>query len=133
MKIYLEARYSRRLELLGYREQLIKMGHMVTSSWLDTDWSCEVEGGSSAAPPEYRAKYAEINFNYVVSADCLITFTEEPDSGKGNRGGRHVELGIALGRGKRVIVVGHRENIFCHHPAVEFAADWDEAKRLLYV
>ncbi len=44
MKIYLAARYSRRLELLTYREQLVGMGHEVTSSWLDTEWGSETVG-----------------------------------------------------------------------------------------
>jgi hypothetical protein len=39
------------------------------------------------------------------------------DSG---RGGRHVEFGAAVATGKRLIVVGHRENLFHHLPGVEF-------------
>lgn len=35
MLIYLAARYSRRLELCGYREQLRAAGHKVQAVWLD--------------------------------------------------------------------------------------------------
>jgi hypothetical protein len=38
------------------------------------------------------------------------------------RGGRHVEFGYAMALGKRLIVVGHRENLFHEHPTVEFYA-----------
>jgi hypothetical protein len=42
------------------------------------------------------------------------------------RGGRHVELGLALCDGQRTIVVGHRENVFHWLPQIEFYNDWDE-------
>ena len=35
MKIYLAAKYSRMEELREYRNQLIALGHTVTSRWLD--------------------------------------------------------------------------------------------------
>ncbi|HZZ79637.1 MAG TPA: hypothetical protein VFE62_14045 [Gemmataceae bacterium] len=35
MNIYLAARYSRRVELCGYREQLRAMGHTVDAVWLN--------------------------------------------------------------------------------------------------
>lgn len=53
----------------------------------------------------------------------MISFTEPPRSGA-SRGGRHVEYGIALARGVRVIVVGFRENIFHWLPQVEFHQDF---------
>ena len=52
----------------------------------------------------------------VLAADALVCFTEPP--GDGGSGGRHVELGMALALGRRVIVVGRREHIFHHLPEV---------------
>lgn len=46
---------------------------------------------------------------------------------KASRGGRHVEFGLAVGRGKRCIVVGPRENVFHLLPTVEHYADWAAA------
>ncbi len=43
-----------------------------------------------------------------------------------SRGGRNVELGIALGRGKTVIVVGPYENIFTWLPEVRHYDTWDD-------
>jgi hypothetical protein len=66
----------------------------------------------------------------VNGADVVINFTEPPRS-KANRGGRHVEYGIALAKGLRVIVVGYRENIFHWLPMVEFCETWEDAKGLI--
>ena len=139
MKIYLAARYSRRLELCGYREQLQRAGHIVTSRWLNgahqiTDVGMPigpsgeslVEGDSGCDSPEaarLRTSFAVEDVVDVFHAGVLIAFTEPPRSGP-TRGGRHVELGMAIASGKRVIVVGHRENIFCWLPGVEFYPDW---------
>jgi hypothetical protein len=35
MRYHLAARYARRVELCGYREQLLSIGDTVTSRWLD--------------------------------------------------------------------------------------------------
>jgi hypothetical protein len=121
MRIYLCGRYSRRDELRAIREQLVADGHVVTSRWLDTEWNeTEREGQvySSAAPPAYRQQHAVADMEDVAACDLLIAFTEPPRSG--GRGGRHVEFGAALALRKRLMVVGCRENLFCHHPRVEF-------------
>lgn len=129
MKIYLAGRYSRRDELRAVREKLLRAGHVVTSNWLDTEWEGKDDSGSSAAPPEYREKHAVEDMDDVLRADCVVSFTEPARSG--GRGGRHVEFGIALAAGKRVIVVGHRENLFHHHPRVEFCVtEWDMLRSL---
>lgn len=132
MKIYLCGRYSRRDQLRSVREELLRLGHTVTSRWLDTNWEATERQDrvySSAAPPEYREQYAALDLEDVAAADCLIAFTEEPRSG--GRGGRHVEFGAALALGKRLVVVGHRENLFHHHSRVEFfASQWDAVRAI---
>ena len=60
-----------------------------------------------------------------MAAHMLVAFTEQPRSGN-SRGGRHVELGIAIGSRKRIAVVGPRENIFCWLPVIEHYETWDE-------
>lgn len=135
MYIYLASRYSRRLELCDYRDQLTSLGHVVTSVWLNGGHQLASDGtpigedgvalvdGSRFGDPNYsddaakaaavlRDKFAADDFRDVLSCNLCICFTEEPRSDKG-RGGRHVEMGIALGAMKRVWVVGPRENIFC--------------------
>jgi hypothetical protein len=121
MKIYLAARYSRRDEMKGVASRLRGMGHIVTSRWLDTDWEI-TERGSSAAPAAYREQYSRFDMDDVQSADCMISFTEEPRKGD-SRGGRHVEFGMAVAWNKDLVVVGHRENLFHHLPGVDFYED----------
>lgn len=137
MRIYLAARYSRRLELCGYREQLRTLGHEVQSRWLDGghqisdsgtpigDYGEKIveEGGANSAA--LRAKFARDDWEDVTSAEVVISFTE-PARSAASRGGRHVEFGIALFSEARCIVVGYRENIFHWLPQVEFFGTWEQ-------
>lgn len=148
MKIYLAARYSRREELCGYREQLRALGHEVTSRWLNgahqisdggqpTGDHGEAlvegdarnagdDGSQTARAASLREQFAREDFADVLACDLLIAFTEPPRS-NASRGGRHVELGLALGRMKRVWVVGYRENLFCWLEDVRFYEGTDAA------
>lgn len=137
MKIYLASRYSRRLELCGYRDELQKAGHQVTSRWLDGSHQISdsgvpigengealVEGGSDSPESfQLRRQFAVEDYADVAAAELVIAFTEPPRS-NASRGGRHVELGIAMGLRKYIIVVGYRENIFCWMPDVHFFESW---------
>ena len=49
----------------------------------------------------------------LQDAEVVISFTETPRSTYGTAVvGRHVEFGMALAWGKRLIVIGPRENVF---------------------
>ena len=124
MKIFLSARYSKRDELRAIRNALAAEGYTICSRWLDTEWELNTNNRSSAAPPEYREKWAESDLEDVTSCDVFVAFTEESRSN--SRGGRHVELGAALILKKRIIVVGPLENIFHHHPDVSTILDRPE-------
>lgn len=154
MKIYLAARYSRREELCGYRTELLERGYRVESRWLNgehqlsNDGTPIGEGGEalvegtlrsgevlseceqSERAAALRTRFALDDWEDVNSAELVINFTEPPRS-KANRGGRHVEFGIALARRARVIVVGYRENIFHWLPGVEFFETWDAAREAI--
>lgn len=139
MKIYLAARYSRRLEICQYRDELVALGHVVTSRWLNGTHEF-TEGLSPTAAYEYRQQFSQEDIEDIREADAIVSFTEDPElHGKaGGRGGRHVEFGFALGVNSathksrfRVIVVGHRENVFHCLPCVEFYANWEECKAAL--
>jgi len=60
----------------------------------------------------------------TVITRCLVSFTEDPNAivAGAARGERHVVFGIALAAGKRICIVGPRENIFHHLFAVEWYA-----------
>lgn len=130
-QIYLAARYSRREELLRYAATLdhifASMDWKVQATWLQGSHQWDGAGEAQAAetiPPE-ALRFAEDDWRDVCDAEVVICFTEEPRS-TNSRGGRHVEFGIALGMGKRVFVVGHRENVFCLLPQVTFVPTWSD-------
>lgn len=127
MKIYLAGRYSRRLELLKYSEELNEIGYEVTSRWIRGDHETDDDMLSF----EEGCRFAKEDLEDIAAADVLIAFTENPeDDVKGSsRGGRHVELGYALAAGKRVIVVGHWENVFCHLSSIVFYSDYQDLLR----
>ena len=131
--IYLAARYSRRLELCGYRDQLEAAGYTVTARWLGgghrigDDGLPAAEDGSRVAVPAGATpgQGAEEDALDIEAAQILVAFTEQPRGG--GRGGRHFEMGYALGLRLRVLVAGPREHPFCWLPAVEWHPAWDSA------
>lgn len=132
MRIYLASRYSRFKEMQAYRGDLKTAGHSVTSRWINGDHQIDDAGLSTHAKESERIRFAQEDASDLYAADCVISFTEAPRSSN-SRGGRHVEFGMALARGKRVIIVGHRENVFHCLPEVEFFKTWPEALRGLDV
>jgi crossover junction endodeoxyribonuclease RuvC len=119
MKLYLAARYSRREELLEYAAQLEVAGLEVTSRWL--------KGGHQVTEQQLLddkalgERFASEDWDDLEKADVMIAFTEEPRSAP-NRGGRHVELGLALALDMVVFVVGPRENVFHALADAEFSS-----------
>jgi nucleoside 2-deoxyribosyltransferase len=139
-QIYLAARYSRREELCEYRKELQSLGYFVQSRWLDGQHQISDTGapigdhGEALVESNHpdadtlRTKFALDDWEDVTSADIVISFTEPPRS-SANRGGRHVEYGIALANGSRLIIVGYKENIFHWLPSVEFYHTWEDARK----
>lgn len=147
------SRYSRREELCRYRSELEILGHTVQARWLNGEHQLANDGtpiGENGAAlvegtlrsgehlseheqseraAALRAKFARDDWEDVTGAELVINFTEPPRS-TANRGGRHVEYGIALALEIPVIVVGYRENIFHWLPAVRFVETWEGAKSL---
>ncbi len=124
-EIYLAARYSRAEEMRQVRQDLAALGLFVTSRWIDGQHELTPEGSAEAHEAD-RTRFAQEDRRDLYAAHWVISFSEEPRMTK-TRGGRHVELGLALALGKRAIVVGHRENVFHHLPEVEFYPTWIEA------
>jgi hypothetical protein len=126
--IYIAGRFGRRDELGDVARELESAGATVTSRWLFDD------GGpleNAQLRPDGRGRrMAEMDLEDVRAADICLAFTERPDEAQG-RGGRHTELGIALALGRRVIVVGPREQVFHCLPTVEHFPNWEIARRAL--
>jgi hypothetical protein len=125
MKIYLAATYTKQPIMQQIARRLISLGHIVTSSWIH-----------GTIDSHYRLE-AEKDVHDIYEADTLIFFTDLnhiffPDKLiHQTRGGRHTELGLALGLQKRIILVGDRENIFHYLPKIEQVNTIDEMLEIL--
>jgi len=126
MKVYLAAQYPRRDELRGYKAVLEAAGIEVTSRWLDEQEP--LNGNMTHREPSWYSHTAHVDLDDVDRANIVVFFSEDPLVGV-PRGGRHVEFGYALGKGKPVHVIGkYKENVFhylkppfhvLHHETVE--------------
>lgn len=138
MKVYLAAPYAARDQLREHAEQLTYLDLDVTccSSWLTEDYPIHpgTTGAATSLAAEVVERHVEQDLDDVDAADVVVVFTavavgllpEEAASG-----GRHVETGYAIARGKPVIVVGEPENIFHRSRLVTVARDWSVAVGLL--
>lgn len=117
--VYLAGRYARRDELRGYALDLRSLGIDCDPAWLREphDWD--------GVDPDQARRLALDDWRDIHAADMVIAFTDGPNTTR--RGGRHVEVGIALGLGLPVTLVGPAENVFHHLPEVGLASTWDEA------
>lgn len=107
MKIYLAAMFSRRAEMEIIADRLKAHGHAVVARW--------VYGGEDGLT---RAQIALLDLDDVDAADTVVSFTH-PRGTLTSGGGRHVEFGYGLARGKRLVVIGERENVFHHFHGAE--------------
>lgn len=133
-KVYIASRYSRKSEMRQDIAPVIRhAGIEVTSRWHDIE---EVASSWEKAAKEYDVRgegdmdreeellryYATIDLEDVDTADAIVLFSEDPTIPH-LRGGRHVEFGYAMGKGKDCYVVGMRENIFHFIESVVMCTD----------
>jgi hypothetical protein len=107
MKFYIASSSVERARDLA--QKLVDAGHKVTSSWIKTGW-----GSHGPQFDEERSQVARRDLMDVTAADALILLSDEDNV----PGGKHVEFGYAIALGKKVYVIGRRENIFHWHPWV---------------
>ena len=129
MKIYLAARFGRRVELQTYAKQLNLQGHFITSRWLDTEdantsLALSIENLKRGSMPDEAQSFANIDLADISAAELVISFTERSDSQHG-RGGRHVEFGFARALKKKLIIIGPRENVFHTLEGVIHFEEWN--------
>lgn len=82
--------------------------------------------GPATTAAALRTRFAQEDWDDLLAADIVVSFTEEP-RGTNSRGGRHVEFGAGLALGKRAHVVGPRENVFHCLPDVTIHDTWTSA------
>lgn len=117
MKLYLAAMYAWMEKMREEREKYRARGHVVTSQWID-----------GVGPEMTRDAAATMDLSDLEEADALVLYTL-PVGTAFTSGGRMVELGYAVGRGKMIYLVGERENVFCHLKAIQVFSSTED---LLY-
>lgn len=117
MKAYIAAPWDNKTEAARIRDHLATMDIDCTASWID------LEGDYFAGPP---AAEAARDVSEVVEADLFFMYVPDPDT---SRGGRDVELGMALALGKPIVLIGTRRCVFHWHPDVRhFVSVWNWLK-----
>jgi nucleoside 2-deoxyribosyltransferase len=123
--IYLSSRTARRDELLVAAADCEAGGLVVASTWLHAE---PVDPEDPAA----AAAAAERDLRDLRAAEIFIGFTEPMASASRGRGGRHLELGVALALDKRIFLVGpEREHIFHRIGDIALYSDWATARAAL--
>jgi hypothetical protein len=142
--VYLMARYGRHPEMQGVATRLMQLGYCVTSRWIwgthqasDAaigtgtlgDLECHIaqEDWTDLQAADLCIGFSEPRQRHTLLARILRVFRRLPPS----RGGRHVELGLALAWGKRVLIVGGSEHVFHALPQVEHVAATEALYALL--
>ena len=129
--VYLSGQFEDGLALCDVRRTLEASGYRVTSRWLDSAALGPATGQAHTEGAAARlAGIARQDFEDIASADVVVVFNPA-DACSIGRGGRHVETGYALALGKRVVLVGHRGNVFHWLPEVTVVSDWDALGPLL--
>lgn len=101
------------------REKLHRIGHTVTSRWINGEHEL-LEGRDCAE----MARFAQEDIEDLRKADMVLYFV--PDSSHRQRGGRHVEFGIALALDIPIKVIGPKENVFHWLPQVRHFATLED-------
>ena len=81
----------------------------------------EAEGDDEDYDDDFLGEIAMGDLLAIDQCDTFLLFTEDPgeEVPGASRGGRFVEMGYAIAKGKRVCVIGPLENIFCRLQGVE--------------
>ena len=123
MKIYLAAPYAARDILKEHVPLFEYHGHEITCGWLKGTRPLGESsyGISEVSTQEEVEAHAQMDLEDVEQADVVVLYTAgyvaeigglDPVAHNLTSGGRHVEVGYALAKGKPVIVIGPLENIF---------------------
>jgi hypothetical protein len=124
MRVYLASRWSRIKEMRIVACRLQDLGHEVRSRWI---WRVEPNVSNLDSPDAERV--AAEDLEDIRESNCLILFAEPPRTA--TRAGRMVEFGYGLAQGKRLVVIGGRENVFTCLPQIEHFASFHDFDRFL--
>ena len=123
------ARYQRYPEMQIVAHKLRGMGYIVTSRWILGEHQASDAAIGTGTLGALEAQFARDDIEDLRQADLCVGFSEPMRAPC--RGGRFVELGMALAWGKRILVVGGREHVFHALPEIEHVPDTESLYTLL--
>jgi nucleoside 2-deoxyribosyltransferase len=112
-KIYLASRYQDHPLMREWRDLLASRGFVVVARWIEGNH--EISGVDD---DKERVRFAQEDLADIQACDIVI-MRSDPSFFRSGRGGRHVELGLAIAWGKRIVLVGERENVFHWLPQID--------------
>ena len=115
MKIYVAGHSQSECRTVA--EMLMRNGHTVTSTWLSEDFA------RTGSYTDAEKSAIALKDAYEVSESDAMVFLSSPIRVPG---GKFVEAGIAIGRGKPVYLIGVRENMLMWHYLVCQVATADD-------
>ena len=127
-RIYLASKFARRDEMRAIALDLERTGFAVTSRWLASTAPLTPD---DLDPAGLGGQLAVMDFEDLKMSDLCVAFTEEEKQTSRGRGGRHTELGMAIGLGIEVMIVGPREHVFHALPIIRQFPDWEAARQSL--
>lgn len=115
--VYIAAKFQDQAVARDVASHLRVEGIHVNASWLEL--------GNGHSSDEFRARMATRDLADIDSCDIVVLlpqfatdFSNADSHAKAASGGCHFETGYAFAKGKKLIVVGERRNVFHYHPSV---------------
>jgi nucleoside 2-deoxyribosyltransferase len=116
VKIYLAYNYATRFYLRTLLPEITALGHEVTSRWITDDSHDKTEAASAVA-----------DLQDIDRAEALLLFVDQFGAIPGR--GKYVELGYAIGTGKKVFLYGSAADcVFYCLPWVTRISNFEELR-----
>ncbi len=108
MKLYVAGKFQERAQVRVLMDKLETMGHTITFDWT---------GEEQLTRPDHPVGNVIDDVGGGKSADALVCRFINPLNYRGSL----IELGVALGAGKKVFMIGHAVDscLFPSHPLVQ--------------
>lgn len=124
MKIYLAASFDSKASMREHRTLAESFGHKVTSTWIDLPDDMPLMSDRLDCE---KGQVARGDLNDIDQAQALVYFA----GGSTTTGGKNIELGYALAKGMRIILVGDKSSVFHYLGSIEAAPSVSAAFRYL--
>lgn len=130
MRVYIASAFNTIATIRQYRDELKAIGIDCTSTWADETADPNIQMTDKSLTDSFLLFTAITDIKDIDRSDAVVLITQEPTK-PFVRGGRMHEFGYAMGREKKLIICGPKENIFHYLPSVTECKDFEETKQAL--